>query len=274
MNKSQLGEPKIFVRFCRQLVFRTLQIYLIVLIPAIFVIVIAIRVLKKTPADFEHRRVVLGGAGLVNHAKWCGALRAIEIKATTFVWGTPKIYGPGTFDYDLQAKWGAYVYLVAPWIFLKTVSGADTVICGFDGFLLGTTNLRSIEIYLMKLAKCKIVVVPYGADSFVYRSIHSGTTAHGLQISYPRASRNQNKIEKDVRRNVRNADFMFLGFMTFDGFGRWDALTASPLVIDVDVWQPNKEKHKTQEKIVVVIGSAILLVVLYYFVKAIIVLPN
>lgn len=33
-------------------------------------------------------------------------------------------------------------------------------------------------------------------------------------------------------------------------------------------------KHKTQEKIVVVIGSVILFVVLYYFVKAIVVLPN
>ena len=33
-------------------------------------------------------------------------------------------------------------------------------------------------------------------------------------------------------------------------------------------------KHKTQEKIIAIIGSVILLVVLYYFVKAIVVLPN
>jgi glycosyltransferase involved in cell wall biosynthesis len=207
---------------------------------------------KKTPADFKQRRVVLGGAGLVNHAKWCGALRAEDIESKTFVWGAPEIYDQRTFDYDLQAKWGKFVYLVVPWIFLKTLFGTDTVICGFDGFLLGTTNLRRFELYFMKLAKCKIVVVPYGADSFVYRNIDSRATAHVLQISYPQASRNQNRIERDVRRNVKNADFMFLGFMTFDGFGRWDALPVSPLVIDLDVWQPNKEIHKTREKLTIV----------------------
>jgi hypothetical protein len=33
-------------------------------------------------------------------------------------------------------------------------------------------------------------------------------------------------------------------------------------------------KHKTQEKIVLIVGSVILFVVLYYFVKAVVVLPN
>ena len=33
-------------------------------------------------------------------------------------------------------------------------------------------------------------------------------------------------------------------------------------------------KHKTQEKIIAIIGSVILSIALYYFVKAIIVLPN
>ncbi len=33
-------------------------------------------------------------------------------------------------------------------------------------------------------------------------------------------------------------------------------------------------KHKTQEKIILIVGSVILFVVLYYFVKAVVVLPN
>jgi glycosyltransferase involved in cell wall biosynthesis len=251
MNKPLSGELKIIVRFCRLLVLRTLQIYLIILIPILHVVVVVIRVLKKTPADFKQRRVVLGGAGLINHAKWCGALRDLDVDAKTFVWGTPKIYDCGTFDYDMQAKWGDYVYLVAPWIFLKTIFCADTVICGFDGFLLGVTNLRRFELKLMKLAKCKVVVAPYGADSFVYRNIDSKATAHVLQISYPQASRNQNKIESDVRRNVKNADFLFLGFMSLDGFGRWDALSVSPLVIDIDIWRPKRDKPKSQKLTIV-----------------------
>lgn len=32
-------------------------------------------------------------------------------------------------------------------------------------------------------------------------------------------------------------------------------------------------KHKTQEKIVLIVGSVVLLTALYYFVKAIVVLP-
>jgi glycosyltransferase involved in cell wall biosynthesis len=201
---------------------------------------IAIRIFKKTPKSFALRRVVLGGCGLVNNAKWCNALKDMNIDARTLVWGTPYIYGKDTFNYDLQAVWGSWSYLIAPWVFLKTLFRADTVICGFDGFILGTTNLRKIELLLMHLAKCKVIVFSYGGDAFVYRNIRLESVAHALQISYPKAARHQDAIERDVRRNVKYADFICLGVMSFDGFGRWDALPVSWLVVDIENWKPQQ----------------------------------
>jgi hypothetical protein len=231
---------KSIARLFRKLLLKVAQVLLILSIPVLVCSALVLRVLKRTPNDFVSRRVVLGGCGLVSHAKWCNALRAMNIDATTYVWGTPSIYDKKTFDYDLQASWDSWGYVAAPLVFLKALYNADTVICGFDGFILGTTNLREIELFLMHLAKCKVVVFPYGGDSFVYRNILSESTAHVLQISYPQAARKQNKIEKDVRRNVKYADFMCLGMMTFDGFGRWDALPVSALVVDTENWKPQQ----------------------------------
>jgi glycosyltransferase involved in cell wall biosynthesis len=219
-------------------------------LPFLTVAVCVIRVCKHRPDSFLGRRVVFGGAGLANHAKWAGALKELGISAKTMVWGTPEIYSPDLFDYDLQRKWGIASFFVAPFVFLKVITKTDVVVCGFDGFILGTTNLRRYELFLLRLSRCKVVVIPYGADAFVYRQIYSNDVKHVLQISYPQAARMQESIEKDVRRNVKNADFVFMGMMSFDGFGRWDVLSPSSLVINTSEITPNLMKNSSSRLVV------------------------
>jgi glycosyltransferase involved in cell wall biosynthesis len=233
------------VLLARRLILLMLQLSLLLSLPLLVLIAFFVRIAKRTPADFSSRRVILGGCGLVNHAKWSQSLREIGIESRTFVWGTPSIYGKETFDFDLQESYGIFSYLMAPVFFIKAISTTDSIICGFDGFMLGTTNLRRFEIFLMKLAKCKVIIFPYGADAYVYRSIRSESIAHALQISYPDAARKQDSIERDVKRNVRKADFICLGIITFDGFGRWDALPVCPIVIDVEQWRPRRKSEET-----------------------------
>lgn len=234
----------------RKTVLLGIKFFLLVSLPLLLVAVCVIRAFKQHPDSFLGRRVVFGGAGLANHAKWAGALKELGISAKTMVWGTPAIYSQDLFDYDLQRKWGIASYVLAPFVFLKAVSKTDVVICGFDGFILGTTNLRRFELSLLRLSKCKVIVIPYGADGFIYREIYSNDVKHVLQISYPQAARMQDSIEKDVRRNVKNADFVFMGMMSFDGFGRWDVLSPSSLVVNTSEITPNLMKNSGSKLIV------------------------
>jgi glycosyltransferase involved in cell wall biosynthesis len=226
------------------------QALLIIATPFLFVTAFVIRVMKQRPTSYLDRRVVFGGCGLVNHAKWSQALKEIGIPSKTMVWATPGIYSKDLFDYDLQQKWGIASYLVAPFVFFKKLLKTDVVVCGFDGFILGTTNLRFIEIYLLRISGCKVIVIPYGADAFVYRDIFSNDVKHVLQISYPEAALRQASIEKDVRRNVRHADFIFMGMMSFDGFGRWDALSPSSLIVDTKKVAPVITKNLSSKLVI------------------------
>ncbi len=234
----------------RKTVLVGIQVLLIVGVPFLFIAAIAIRLFKQCPSSFLERRVIFGGCGLINLANWSQALKEIGVPSKTMVWGTPAIYSQDLFDYDLQKKWGLASYFVAPIVFLRAIAQADAVVCGFDGFILGTTNLRKIEVYLLRISRCKVIVIPYGGDAYVYKNISSHDVKHVLQISYPQAALRQESIEKDVRRNVRNADFTYMGTMSFDGFGRWDALSVSSLVIDTNKMLPSSSKN-TRSKLTV-----------------------
>jgi len=227
-----------------------IQVLLIVATPVIVIVVFAIRIAKKRPSTFLERRIVFGGCGLINYANWSQALKEIGISSKTMVWGTPEIYEKDLFEYDLQQKWGIASYLMAPLVFLKAIAKTDVVVCGVDGFILGTTNLKVLELYLLRLGGCKVIVTPYGGDAYVYKNIFSNDVKHVLQISYPEASRRQKIIERDVNRNVKHADFIWMGTMSFDGFGRWDALSPSSLVIDTHKIKPISTKNLNSKLVV------------------------
>ncbi len=220
------------------------------LVPLLYVFALLLRVFSRA-GRLDRRRTTFGGAGIINFARWSRALRAGGFSARTVVWSTPSIYADDTFDIDIKAKWGVFAGVMAPIHFAFELARTDTVVCGFDGFILGVTHIRRVETTLIKLAGRKVVVCPYGADAFVYRNVRSEPTMQALQISYPYAGRNQKKIYERVDRLVRKADFVFLGVMAFDGFGRWDALPFNSLVIDQEEWSPASRDWKSDELVVV-----------------------
>jgi hypothetical protein len=208
-------------------------------LPILFAAAMFIRCIKRKPAG-RSRKTVFGGVGMISFARWSDALNKTGYASRTVVWSTPTIYPSDVFDRDIKARWGNFSGIVAPVIFLQEIRHADTIVCGFDGFILGLGSLRRFEFRLLKLAGCKTVVVPYGADSYVYSQIRSEDVAHVLQISYPEAARRQRSLSRDVSGKIEQADFVFLGLMTFDGFGRWDALPFNAMVVDLDRWIPRQ----------------------------------
>jgi len=193
-----------------------------------------------------NRAVTFGGCGIINIKGWSDAVRRKGLQSETVVWSTPPIYDRRTFDRDLSQRYGSLTGVFAPIEFLRSVSRSRIVVCGFDGFLLGVTPLQSVEFWLLHLASVKIVACPYGGDAYVYATVHNESLQHALQLSYPAASRNQDRISRRVRRIVRSADFVLPGMMGFDGLGRWDTLAPSFLVIDLSEWEASPTRIESE----------------------------
>jgi len=108
----------------------------------------------------------------------------------------------------------------------------DVFILSCDGFLFGLTPLKRFEKLIFSLFDKKTIVIPYGGDSYIYNRVSSSHRVHGLQISYPAASRDQKNIASRVDYWIKHADLFIPGMMSFDGFGRWDVLLPSTVFVD------------------------------------------
>lgn len=218
-------------------------------VPVLFVCAVVVRVISPAGRR-DNRRTTFGGVGIINFARWSQALRSEGYPSRTVVWSTPSIYAADSFDVDLNSRYGRFSGLVAPVHFVRELAWTDTIVCGFDGFILGVCHIRRFETLLIRIAGRKTVVCPYGADAYSYRDVRSESTMHALQISYPAAGRRQQKISARIGRVLQRADFVFLGVMTFDGFGRWDALPFNSLVIDLEEWGPTERDWNSDELVV------------------------
>jgi glycosyltransferase involved in cell wall biosynthesis len=166
-------------------------------------------------------------------------------------------YNSDTFTYDyyssinkrddwdilLSEKYNILPFALRPYIaFIESLFKYDVFVTSFDGFFIGKYLMAYFQSFLLKTAGKKVIVIAYGADSYVYRRIRSVETIHGLLMSYPEAGRQQRRISKIVDYWIDNADVVIPGIMIPDGFGRWDVLMPSNLALDLDVWK-TKKRH-------------------------------
>jgi hypothetical protein len=195
----------------------------------------------------NNRRLVWGSAPIINYSYWSRAMRDAGYSSDTF---TTDYYSSinkrDDWDRILSENYCGVPYLLKPFVaFIHSLFSYDIFIISFDGFFLGSTPLAYFQASILKLAGKKIIVIPYGGDSYIYRRIRSIGTLHGLLMSYPMAARNQRKISRDVDYWCANADVLIHGFMAVDGFGRWDIHVPSPLSIDLNSWLPSIKTNNT-----------------------------
>jgi hypothetical protein len=144
------------------------------------------------------------------------------------------------WDRVLPEEYGPVPGAIKPFLaFLESLWRYDIFFIPFSGYFIGNTPLWWAQAPLLKLAGKKIVVMPYGADSYIYQRIRSTSLMHGLMMSYPRAARQQKKISRDVDYWCRHADAVITGIMGPDGFGRWDVLVPSVIHLNLELWQPS-----------------------------------
>ena len=206
---------------------------------------------------FVKPRIVWGSDPIISNSYWSNSMEQIGFFSKTFTTDFyPSINKRSDWDFIISEKYKLIPPIFKPFFaFIESLFKYDVFFIPFNGFFLGFSPVRFFQHKIFKLANKKIIVIPYGSDSYVYRRIRSTSTIHGLMLSYPRSARIQNEIAKNVDYWIENADVVVPGIMGPDGFGRWDVLTPPPWCIDLNLWnKSNKNSIADGKEMKVVIA--------------------
>jgi len=222
--------------------------FVIILIYLPFLLAISILIRVRSSELKEHPKLIFGSTPIINNSYWSNALKASGYSSETF---TTDFYA----TINNRDDWGRildeeYKFIrpavLRPLIaFMTSIIRYDVFVIPFSGYFIGQFPfLWRTQAFFFRLARKKVVVIPYGADAFIYRRIRSTALIHGLLMSYPVAARNQNHISHQVDYWCKNADCVLNANMGPDGFGRWDVLLHSVLAIDLEKWRPTTRVTK------------------------------
>src|SRR5438309_3443638 len=207
---------------------------------------VIVSVLRK-----RHRTLIWAGAPLINLKYWASAMREIGSECETLVSSTYVINARADYDLlyeDVVPRWipSAFRKRVAPYAaFFHIVAHASIVHISFEGGPLGTTPVWRQEARLLRRAGIRTVVIPYGADAFIYSRVPDLLIRHGLLLSYPLGGRYEDLVEERVRYWSRVADVVVADF-ALEVMPRWDVLVSHVLSIDTTQWRKNG-RHSTAD---------------------------
>ena len=232
MSKQKIRLIIIFVLECLLFPF---------LMPILFISAFTSRIFS---ARKEKPRLVWGEAPIINNVYWSNCMKEVGFKTETFTDSfCYRINERNEYDRVIQDEFRFIpLYLKYYFGFLDSLFKYDIYFISFNGFFLWRTICRSFESTLLKIAAKKIVIIPFGCDSYSYNRVRSVSLIHGLNSSLPQAAKNQREISRRVEHWCEKADVVIPGFMGPDGFGRWDVLVPSPLIIDLKEWNISKRE--------------------------------
>jgi len=208
--------------------------------PVLIILSIIFRSRKK-------KKVIFGTTPIINNKYWCQSLKEIGIEAETLMSGYYKINQKEDFDLYFEdffpgiLRKRVLLYLFAPilvWIYI--LKNAKIIVTTFEGIAFKKFFWR-LEPILARVANIKMIVIPYGADGYMYSRIKDPSLQQVLLASYPEFARKERDITNKVFYLSKYADVVITGVMTCEGFPRWDACVYQPIIIDTKKWQPKKE---------------------------------
>lgn len=186
-------------------------------------------------------RLVWGSDPIINNRYWSQAMRQAGFESETFtVSFYPSISNRAEWDEILTEKFGRLPFQGKVVLaFCLSLFRYDVFFFGYNGYFIGATPIRKLQALAFRIARKKTVLIPYGADYFVYRRIKGTTLVHALLLSYPRHALRQRQIADQLDYWTRNGDVVIPGMMAPDGSGRWDVLAPSSLTVDTQRWKPS-----------------------------------
>jgi glycosyltransferase involved in cell wall biosynthesis len=223
------------------------------ILPVILIVALVCRVTQNTQ---KPPRLVWGPIPAISNKYWSRALAKKGLSSKTLMFSYYSSINKRD-DFDLYVleiiRWPLLdnlpllgklfeqfrrsLQLTTPYIsFVYALANFDIFHHPYSGGFLGLTSLWRLEAFFLKLAKKKVVVLPYGADFYMYSRIVDTSLRHGLLLSYPLAAREEDRIKARVSYWTKHADAVIPGFQ-IDGLGRWDVLPFSHVTTDTAQWR-------------------------------------
>lgn len=208
---------------------------------------------------FPRNKIIFGSTPIKNNKYWCEALRKEGYDVETFMTHfyssiNKKEDFDKYFDDVIPPFFKKKHYSRFFWVWLHIIKNAKILVRSFDFIYpfeeLFTHSFFSpflqklfmfIELILLKINDIKVIVLPYGADSYMYSRVKSKLLQNALIISYPEFAKREKEIEYRVFWWSKHADLVITGLMTLDGFPRWDVCMPQFVVIDTDLWKRKKK---------------------------------
>lgn len=199
------------------------------------------------------RRTLLiwGSTPLISNKYWSEAMKAAGYESLTVMEGFYSVNKSDDYDRyfpDFAPRWlpqKVRVALGTAFAFLFVLRRAKVLHISYDGFALRRTALWRLEAPLLKLGGIRIIVMPYGADAYIYSRIVDTSLRYGLLASYPQLARIEPKTTARVDYWNSHADVVIVGLM-IDGLGRWDVTMNQIFSIDTAAWRP-KQDHSSND---------------------------
>jgi hypothetical protein len=220
-------------------------------VSAVFALPILVWVaLSRLRADTtKPPRVVWGPVPIISIKYWSAAIRKRGLESTTVVYDVYSINTREDFDRVLDRPHFAIFrpYLAFVWV----LRHADVVNFFFDGGFLAPTPLRWLECPLLRTARKRIVLSPYGSDVAVTEFL--GPFRQATIDSTPQVVARSDAVRRRVDHFSRWGDFIVRNVQP--GYlPRWDLMWPTCVAIDTAEWQA--ELPELDRDSVVVVHSA------------------
>ena len=228
--------------------------------PIFLVIAILGRLFKSKSLTKENINIIWGTTSLTNYKHWSNSLVEAGWKSKSVVGMISYHSFSSDFDNvifnqlsgDKPKKITTIVNEIYNFIhffgFMNLVLfGTNLVIHSCEGLVFnhyrGGFFHYKFEYFLLRVAKIRICVIPYGGDAHIYQRIRNPNWLAALLSDYPQNAKRQKTIAEKVDFFVDKADIFLPGSAMLDGFGRSDRISVNTLCVDTKVWCPKQRTH-------------------------------
>lgn len=192
----------------------------------------------------------IGGMPLINSMYHKKAFQEVALEAETFTRST--FFITSNFDKIFESKnslLNVFAFRLLNLDFVYILFRYECIYSYFSGTLLGGTRfLWRIEPFLLKTAKIKLVLMPYGGDVQATSQIWNLNFKSLLQKDYPQYGTKNELIIRRRKIWQKYADFIIAGCNWVEYLDYWDELWISHFAIDTNTVVPlsfKQDKNKT-----------------------------
>jgi glycosyltransferase involved in cell wall biosynthesis len=128
--------------------------------------------------------------------------------------------------------------LVYYWAFFWALRRCDIFVFYASSLIMRQTVLKYHELWLLRLARKKVVMLAYGADVQVMSRARNLLYKHAIAMDYPAFVRGEKTTLRELEYLSRSADHIVSGVDWVDYMPWWDRLNVGHFAIDTSQWEP------------------------------------